>query len=117
MKKIFTIAIASLFILSFNLKLLSQCVECNNPEYTNKKAQFWKEYELYKVNAGRDINTPKPIDPSGLFYIDENNNFNVKTSQRLPWNNFSAIYGNLFKLTLQAGIHLLNLLQRFLQFI
>ncbi len=80
MKKIFTISIAVLFIASLNLKLFAQCETCNDPEYANKKAEFWNQYQVFKNNVDRNIFSPKPEDPNGLFYIDENNNFNVKTS-------------------------------------
>jgi hypothetical protein len=84
MKKIFTFSLITLFILSASLNLFSQsqpeCIPCNDKEYAKKKAEFWKEYQIYKSNLDKNIVTSKPIDPNGLFVIDEHNNFAVKNS-------------------------------------
>lgn len=79
MKKIFTFSLITLFTLSFSLNLFAQCVNCNDPVYAQKKADFWKVYLEYKSNLDHNNVVTKPIDPNGLFMIDENNHFAVKT--------------------------------------
>lgn len=73
MKKIFTISILSFLLFSFNLITLSQTTD--DKDYAVKKLQFWNEYKLYKSNLDNNITPIKPIDPSGLFKINDKNNF------------------------------------------
>lgn len=95
MKKIFTISLAPLFILIFNLNLFAQsdCIPCNDKEYANKKTQFWNEYKAYKNNLDHNIVSQKPVDPNGLFYIDDNNNFNMKSPKMTNWSIIPPIKG------------------------
>lgn len=89
MKKIFYISIATLFILSLTIKIYSQSIDI--PDYAFKKAEFWKEYQVYKEKLKVNPSIQKPIDRNGIFYIDENGNFNTQpTGSSLRWNNFSA---------------------------
>jgi hypothetical protein len=91
MKKLFTFSFISLFVLFYNINIFSQCLTCTDKEYTAKKEQFYKEFLVYKTSLDKNIVVPKPIDPNGLFYIDDNNIFNMKLQGvNTPWNNFTA---------------------------
>ena len=49
----------------------------DNPNYQTIKKNFWDEYQNYKSNLEKGINTPVPVDPTGTFVIDKNGNFNI----------------------------------------
>jgi GEVED domain-containing protein/putative BNR repeat neuraminidase len=73
MKKIFSISLVTLFMVSMNLMSLAQ-------DNSSKKKEFWEKYQIYKSNLDKNIATQKPVDPNGLFFIDEKNNFQIRTS-------------------------------------
>src|SRR6266508_1551973 len=73
MKKIFSISAIALFMVSMNVMSFAQNVD--DKDYSAKKMQFWQMYQEYKSNLDRGIVIAKPIDPNGLFMVDENNNF------------------------------------------
>ena len=62
------IIIAMIFQNSF-----SQDVNSNN--YKSSKLNFWEQYSSYINKLQQGKSAVKPTDPSGLFYIDEKNNF------------------------------------------
>lgn len=51
--------------------------DANN--YKGDKAKFFKQYKEYITNYKINQNTVKPVDPNGLFYIDDNNNFRSRS--------------------------------------
>ena len=66
-------------------------------DYDIKKANFWNSYTQYIENLKTNPNTPKPIDPSGLFIIDDNNNFSpyINPADKTPENYSQAPWINL----------------------
>src|SRR5438876_700032 len=82
MKKIFSISAIALFMFAMNIMTFAQ------PDYSEKKKDFWEKYQIYKNALKNNIPSEKPLDPSGLFEIDEDNNFALKNSNpNPPFNN------------------------------
>jgi hypothetical protein len=85
-----------IFILLFSFVSISFAQDTNDKNYSVIKENFYKKYLIYKSNLDNGIATTKPIDPSGLFVIDNKNNFipaentNEKASDmysQAPWIN------------------------------
>ncbi len=87
--KLLTGLLLMLFMLQFSFAQ-------DGKDYDLKKANFWKQYMLYKETLKYNPSAVKPIDPSGLFEIDQNNemrskssdnNINLPVNQNAPWVN------------------------------
>jgi hypothetical protein len=72
------------FFVLLLLSNLSFAQGTNSKDYDVNKANFWKQYLQYKENLKTNPNIQKPVDPSGLFRIDGQNNFSDVGSSEKP---------------------------------
>src|SRR5690242_11245625 len=70
MKKIITLFIFTILVLLNNFSYGQ-----DGKDYDVKKTNFYRQYQQYKENLKTNPFAVKPIDPSGLFGIDADNNF------------------------------------------
>ena len=86
MKKIITSSFVAILLFSF----FTFAQDANDKSYETIKANFYKQYLVYKNNLQNGIMTVKPTDPSGLFAIDDNNNLSLyNTANKESNNNYS----------------------------
>ncbi|MBE2218620.1 MAG: hypothetical protein IAE90_10470 [Ignavibacteria bacterium] len=64
-----------IFFLLLSIINISFGQDLDDKNYSSNKEKFYKQYLIYKSNLANGIVTVKPIDPSGLFAIDEKSNF------------------------------------------
>ncbi|MBL8015788.1 MAG: hypothetical protein JNK43_00835, partial [Ignavibacteria bacterium] len=71
MKKRITTLLVIIAALAFQLTFSQDA----GNSYNMKKKEFFRQYTEYMNNIAQNKTAVKPVDPNGLFYIDDNNRF------------------------------------------